>query len=94
MKLSRTLLAAIIANEVRGLVCASLLALAMCHGAHAQNAPLSGLPQRGTVQGTDIIPIMPAGGPQLMQTTVLSLASVLGASGGGLVASVTLSVPT
>lgn len=67
----------------------AMLAAALPTGAAlAQNAPLSALPVRGTVQSTDIIPIEPAAGPQLMQTTVTALAAAIDA--GGTVAGITV----
>lgn len=51
----------------------SLGALLLATPAFAQNAPLSALPARGTVQSTDLIPCEPVAGPQLMQCPVSSL---------------------
>jgi hypothetical protein len=71
------------------LVATFLIGLALAGAVHAQNSPLSGLPARGTVLGTDLIPIQPAGpNQQLMRTTV----SALGI-GGGSVAGVAVTVP-
>ena len=53
----------------------------------AQNAPLSALPARGAAQADDLIPIQPAAGPQLMQTTVQA---ILAAGGGGTATGISL----
>ena len=63
-----------------------LAALLPAAPALAQNAPLSALPERGAVLSTDIIPIEPAAGPQLMQTTVQAIV----AAGGGTATGVTI----
>ncbi len=77
----------------RGALCASLALMAMGHPAHAQNSPLSGLAPRGAVQASDIIPIMPAGGAQLMQTTVGAIIAPASAGATGTVQSVNLALP-
>ena len=86
MKLTRPILIALVANEIRGLCVVATVLAGMAHHAQAQNAPLSGLLPRGTVQPTDIIPILPAGGTQLMQTPV---SAITAAVGGGTVTTVT-----
>ena len=74
-------------------ISAAALALASTGAAHAQNAPLSGLAPRGAVQASDIIPIMPSGGAQLMQTTVGAIIAPATAGATGTVQSVNLTLP-
>jgi hypothetical protein len=78
---------------MRKALIAIVAALALAGAANAQNAPLSGLSPRGAVQATDIIPIMPAGGTQLMQTTVGAIISPATAGAAGTVQSVNLTLP-
>ncbi|MGH7024523.1 MAG: hypothetical protein ACREEB_13175, partial [Caulobacteraceae bacterium] len=74
------------------LILALLLTSCGSELAYAQNAPLSGLATRGVVQSSDLIPIMPAGGAQLEQTTVGDLLAGAG-TGDGTVTSVGLTMP-
>jgi hypothetical protein len=69
------------------------IALSVALGVQAQNSPLSGLAPRGAVQASDIIPIMPAGGAQLMQTTVGAIIAPASAGATGTVQSVNLNLP-
>jgi hypothetical protein len=67
-------------------------AVALASAAAAQNEPISGLQPRGTVQSTDLIPILPAGAPRMLYTTVGQLCSTGCGGGSGSVTSIVAGV--
>lgn len=67
------------------LISAAIISLIVAPAASwAQSSkPLSQLNDRGTVQGTDLMPILPAGTTTLLKTTVNSMNAFFGGGGGG-----------